>query len=87
MLTTDTQCDGNGACAGGPMVSACPSGYLCSGVACATSCGAAGTNCQSGFYCDGVGAGTCQALLASGAACNANYQCQSMHCNGANQCQ
>jgi hypothetical protein len=90
-VTTDTTCDGLGACSQGAGVASCPGSLTCSaGGQCNTGCG---TNdptgdalCVSGHYCDGVttGAvvGACQALLASGIACTRGAQCTSTVCVG-----
>ena len=72
-------CDGAGNCNQTPVT--CAGGYLCQGMACLTTCGAAGPGqCQTGYYCDGVGAGACQPDLAPGKPCANGYQCLSGSC-------
>jgi hypothetical protein len=38
--------------------------------------------CETGYYCDGISTGACQAKLASGISCSADYMCTSGTCLG-----
>jgi hypothetical protein len=82
-LTMNTQCDGNGKCAGGTPA-ACPNNLTCAdGFSCNGSCGKDDTKCvpdSPGFYCDGIGMGTCQQKKGAGVSCAKNHECANDTC-------
>jgi hypothetical protein len=88
MLTTDTQCDGNGNCSGGATMSGCAGNTRCASPTACAGTGGCGSvafsdgNCSSDFYCDGVGAGTCVSKGGPTSPCIDNDQCVSGNCNG-----
>jgi hypothetical protein len=79
MLTSDTQCDGNGNCSQGPTMVQCPNNLACNAgmTACLASCAGHDSNCASGFYCN---SNVCTAQQGHGAACSASDQCSSGTC-------
>jgi hypothetical protein len=86
MLTTYTQCDGQGRCMVGGTSGPCMGGFQCeTSMACYTSCQDGG-ECMSGYYCDDSSHTACKTKLMNGIDCTADSQCLSNVCgvNGMN---
>jgi hypothetical protein len=92
MMVMNTQCDGDGNCAGGTP-QPCPGHLSCAdSTSCNPVCGAGASaddmKCIPGWYCDGNAAGACQPKKVSGSACSAGDECASDICgaSGAGHC-